>query len=107
MFMPGRHVLRLANPELNFEATKAVQVNAGATASVVVQVPGGRLSVNAVPWANVWMDGMQIGETPIADYPAPIGSHEIVLRHPKLGEQRRTIVVPLGEVARLGVDLRQ
>jgi hypothetical protein len=107
LFMPGRHVLRLSNKELNFEMTRTVQVQPGATASVSVRLPQGSLSVNASPWAEVWLDGAKVGETPMANYPAALGRHEIILRHPKLGEQRRTVVVSLGEPMRVGVDLRQ
>lgn len=107
LFVPGRHVLRLLNRDLGFEITKTVQVQPGAMARVQVQLPTGSLSVNAVPWAEVLMDGSKIGDTPIANFPAPIGSHEVVLRHPKFGEQRRSVVVSLTSPVRLGVDLRQ
>ena len=107
LFMPGRHVLRLANRDLNVDATRIVQVQPGATASVPVRLPAGSLSVNASPWAEVWMDGAKIGETPIANYAAPLGSHEVVLRHPKFGERRRLVVVAQGQPVRIGVDLRE
>ena len=37
-----------------------------------------------------------IGETPIGNYSLPIGSHEVVLRHPELGERRQTVMVGVG-----------
>jgi hypothetical protein len=104
---PGRHVLRLSNGELNVDATRTVQVQPGATASLALQLPPGSLSVNAVPWAEVWVDGTRVGETPLANFPAAVGSHEVILRHPTLGEQRRTIVVAAGVPTRLGVSLRE
>jgi hypothetical protein len=74
---------------------------------VTVPVPNGSLSVNAVPWAEVLLDGKVIGETPIANYAVPPGSHEVLLRNPKFPEQRRTVVVTLTAPLRVGVDLRQ
>ena len=53
----------------------------------------GQLSVNATPWAEVFLDGDRIGETPIANYTTSIGRHDIVFRHPQFGEQRKTVVV--------------
>ena len=107
MIVPGRRALRLANPALGFERVIQVTVEAGATAKVTVPVPNGVLSVNAVPWAEVVLDGRVIGETPIANYAVPLGSHEILLRNPKFPERRQTVVVTLGVPVRVGVDLRQ
>jgi hypothetical protein len=36
-----------------------------------------------------------------------LGSHDIVFRHPDLGEQRHTVIVTLKTPARLSVDLRK
>jgi eukaryotic-like serine/threonine-protein kinase len=107
ILMPGRRTLRLANQELGFERSMGVTVEAGAVARLTVPVPNGTVSVNAVPWAEVVLDGRVIGETPIANLAVPLGSHEIVLRNPKFPEQRRTIVVSLVAPTRIGVDLRQ
>lgn len=107
MLIAGRHVLRLVNQAVGFATTATVQVAAGAVSSVTVDVPNGSLSVNAVPWAEVLLDGVLIGETPIANHSVRLGSHELVLRNPKFAEQRRTIVVSLASPARVGVDLRQ
>jgi hypothetical protein len=107
MIVPGRRALRLANPALGFERVVEVTVEAGATKKVTVPVPNGVLSVNAVPWAEVLLDGRVIGETPIANYAVPLGSHEILLRNPKFPERRQTVVVTLATPVRVGVDLRQ
>ena len=107
MLMPGRRALRVANPALGFERVIQVAVEAGATSAVTVPVPNGSISVNAVPWAEVLLDGKAIGETPIANYAVLPGSHEILLRNPKFPEQRRTVVVTLTAPLRVGVDLRQ
>jgi hypothetical protein len=107
MVMPGRRTLRLANAALGFERTMTVTVEAGAAVRMTVPVPNGTLSVNAVPWAEVLLDGRVIGETPIANHSVPLGSHEVVLRNPKFPEQRRTVVISLAVPARIGVDLRQ
>jgi hypothetical protein len=61
--------------------------------------------VNATPWAQVWIDGQSIGDTPIANLPTTIGSHEMIFRHPQLGERRITAVITLKEPARVAVDM--
>jgi hypothetical protein len=107
ILMPGPHTLRLVNTALGFETTSAVTVEAGAAAPLAVRVPNGSLSVNAVPWAEVELDGAVIGETPVANYAVVPGSHELVLRNPRYAEQRRTVVVSLAAPAHVGVDMRQ
>ena len=107
MLPAGSHTLRLVNAQTDFETTARVQIQAGAGTSLPVKLPNGQLSVNAVPWAEVLLDGRRIGETPIANFATQIGSHEIVLRHPRYAEQRRAIVVSVGAPVRVGVDLRQ
>jgi serine/threonine-protein kinase len=61
-----------------------------------VQPPDGRVSINALPWAEVWIDGSPIGETPLANLSLPVGQHEIVFRHPQLGERREMLIVKAG-----------
>jgi hypothetical protein len=63
------------------------------------------VSVNAIPWANVFIDGQSAGETPLGNLSVPIGPHEFVFRHPQLGEQHRVIMVTIREPMRLSVDL--
>ena len=104
---PGRHELRLVSKDVGFDTTRAVQIAPGKTSTVKVDLPAGALFVNAVPWAEVFVDGSKIGETPIANYMLPLGSHEIVLRNPRFAEQRRTVVISLTAPVRVGVDLRQ
>lgn len=107
MLPAGTRTLRLVNAPTGFETTTRVDVQAGVGTRLPVKLPNGQLSVNAVPWAEVFLDGRRIGETPIANFAAQIGSHEVVLRNPRFPEQRRTVVVPVSTPVRLGVDLRQ
>jgi serine/threonine-protein kinase len=65
------------------------------------------MAVNAQPWADVWIDGERIGETPIGNVSVPIGSHEIVFRHPQLGEQVVRATVTAGQAAKVSVDMRK
>lgn len=103
----GDHQIELANEALGFRTTRRVTIASGKTASVRVEMPNGRLNINAVPWADVWIDGERIGQTPIANLARPIGSHEVIFRHPQFGERRTSVTVTVSGTARLGVDMRQ
>lgn len=103
----GRHDLEFSNDTFGYRVTRTVQVAAGQTATVALEPATGTLSVNAQPWGEVWIDGTRIGETPIGNLPLAIGNHELVVRHPQLGERRRTVAVSVNTPARVGIDMRQ
>lgn len=101
----GKHQFDLVNELLEVHLTRSVSVDAGKPTRLSVMVPSGTLSVNALPWAEVFIDGRSIGVTPLGSVAVPIGSHEIVWRHPQLGEKRRTVVVGAQTPARVSMDL--
>lgn len=103
----GRHELQLVSEPLGFSERRTVQVTAGANASLRITVPTVPLSLNAVPWAEAFVDGQRVGETPIGNHPVRIGTHEILFRHPEHGERRQTVTVGLKTPARVSVDMRR
>jgi hypothetical protein len=107
MLPAGRHDLDIINEALGFQERRTVRVDPGQTAIVSLKWPTGNLSLNAVPWAQVFIDGAPVGDTPIANIQVPIGPHEIVFRHPQLGERRTNLTVTTRETTRYGVDLRK
>jgi hypothetical protein len=106
MMAAGDHVFELVNDAFGFRTTRSINVAAQRTTTVRIDVPNGTVSINAQPWAEVWVGGERIGETPIANLSRPIGSHEVILRHPQFGERRATVTVSMKQTARLGVDMR-
>jgi hypothetical protein len=53
----------------------------------------------------VIIDGAGVGQTPIANLPVTIGSHDILFRHPQLGDRRQTVLVTAKGPNRIAVDL--
>jgi serine/threonine-protein kinase len=72
-----------------------------------VELPEVLVNVNATPWAEVWIDGKHVGQTPLARVPVVIGTHEVVFRHPELGEKTVTALIRADVPNRLTADLRQ
>ena len=97
----GTHQLDFINPSLGFRASRPVTFRAGEITTLAVAVPPGRLSVNAEPWAEIWIDNRPMGETPLANLEIPIGEHEVIFRHPDLGERRQNVIVRADTVARV------
>jgi hypothetical protein len=106
MVPTGRHELDIVNEALGLQERRVVQVTAGQVTAIKPNWPTGRLSINAVPWALVFLDGAPLGETPIANARVPVGPHEILFRHPQLGERRASVTVTARETAKVGIDLR-
>jgi len=102
----GTHKLELVNESLGYRGEQAVTVRAGETARLRPSIPSGVLHVNAQPWANVWVDGEPVGETPLANVNVSVGRHEIRFRHPSFGEQVRQVVVSTTEPARVSVNMK-
>ena len=65
------------------------------------------VSVNSDPWSYVLIDGKRIQATPVRSHRITPGRHEVILRNPAAGLERRfEIDVKPGESKRLSVDLR-
>jgi hypothetical protein len=106
MLPVGTHRLEIVSEALGYRSRQEVAIRAGQTSNLRLEMPSGTLAVNALPWAEVWIDGEHVGETPLGNLTRTIGTHEVVFRHPELGEKKQTITVTLREPARIGVDLR-
>jgi hypothetical protein len=92
MLTPGRHELTLSNREFGYSSVQTVEIEPGEERSLNVQ-PMGEMNLNAVPWAEVWIDGQKAGDTPLARLQIPLGTHEILFKHPQHGERRLTVTV--------------
>jgi len=103
----GRHTLKIVNTRLGVQLSRSVDVPAGGAATIKVDVPDGVVNLNALPWAEAWIDGRRIGETPLANIKIPLGDHEALFRHPQLGERRQTFTVTANEPTRVALDLRK
>jgi PEGA domain len=106
MMAAGRHDVELVNEALGFRAARTVQVPPGKVAAISLDLPNGVVNLNATPWAEVWIDGHRVGETPIGNLQVPIGPHEVVFKHPQFGEKRHAISVTLSGPVRLSVDMK-
>ena len=105
--LAGPHDLRLVSAAFNFETSINVEIPAGVGITTRVAAPNGTLSLSALPWANVSLDGRSLGTTPVMNLSVPVGRHEVTWRHPQLGERRATAVVTAKGPVSLVMDLRK
>jgi serine/threonine-protein kinase len=116
-----RAVIALAEPSATIESPRATAAPASTTATqarrVVRRAPAatrsvpravglGTLAVQALPWAELTIDGARDGITPIYRRITE-GTHRITLVHPPTGRRAsRVVTVRSGEVTRLFVELQ-
>lgn len=103
MLSPGRHQLTFSSREMAYKTTQTVEIEPGEESSISL-VPTGDLSANATPWAEVWMNGTKVGDTPIAHMRVPLGTHEIVFKNPKYSDRPITVTVTAAGTAVANVD---
>jgi hypothetical protein len=106
MLPAGTHELEFADAALGFHAKKTFTIVDGRTTAVAIPLDRAPLSVNASPWAEVWIDGTRSGETPMAAVMTTIGPHMVEFRHPELGRKSVPVQVSLKELSRVSVDMR-
>jgi len=89
----GTHDFELVNTALGIHLHQTVTFRPGQVTQLSLEIPRGRISVNADPWAEVLIDNESIGETPLANVDVALGQHAIVFRHPEYGERHESVVV--------------
>jgi PEGA domain-containing protein len=104
MMTAGRHDLRFTNAALAFDDRRRIDVTAGKTSAVRISAPTASVSINAKPWADVLVDGGAFGQTPLANVPLAIGTHQVTFHHPQLGDRSQTVVVSLAGPNRVSAD---
>jgi hypothetical protein len=101
----GRHQIELVNRRFNYRGAITLEVDAGQLTSHTVSLPSGRLRVSAAAGSEVWVEGEHVGAIPVGELVVPIGTREVVVRHPQLGERRQSVEVALGTPAEVSFPL--
>lgn len=65
--------------------------------------------INAIPWAEVYLDGDYLGRSPIGQqHFLPPGEHILLFKHPELGEKRYPLSITAGsEPQRIVVNMNE
>jgi hypothetical protein len=103
MMPPGPHELRLANQPLGFDTVRQVELKSGEMTRLSITPPPSSVTVTANDTAEVWIDGVRAGETPLNGFPVNLGTHEIVVRRASGGGRQFTLTVTVKPVT-LNVD---
>jgi len=66
----------------------------------------GTLTVRTNPYAEVYINGKKIGETPFADVQLPAGTYMVVFKNPSLPPVKKVVTISPGKPVKLNFDLK-
>jgi hypothetical protein len=66
----------------------------------------GYLTVNTVPWSDVFVGGRKLGQAPLAEKEVPAGTYRIVFKNPAFGRRERKVTIRPGDTTKLNLDFR-
>jgi len=99
VFPFGTHTLRVDIE--NYETwSRSITLDAAgysATVSPAEIVTTGRLLIAPEPWADVTVDGVAVGQTPMAPIELEEGEHTVQLANPDYEDQTTTVTITAGE----------
>jgi hypothetical protein len=75
------------------------------TTTTLPAVAQGTVRIRVLPWAEVEIDGVYKGTTPLRPISLPAGTHTLRFRHPDFRPLIKRIIVPAGDEVSLEVDL--
>ena len=99
----GRHQVEVR--AYGARQSRPVEIKPRTTVKLRFQLTGGKLAVNAVPWAEIYFDGKKLGTTPLAVENLPLGPHRLELRRPGYARVVREVVLKAGEPVRMKIRL--
>jgi hypothetical protein len=93
LMSPGRHTVVLENRALGIAERREVDIEPGATATVSLEAAESSLTVTSTVPADVAIDGVPVGPTPVTQTGVRVGTHEITAVDASGDTRRRTVRV--------------
>jgi eukaryotic-like serine/threonine-protein kinase len=105
---PGRLEVEAFDPKLGFSRKETLQAKAGHNPSHTIRIGQGRLAVWVRPYATVFLNGKELGQTPFAPVPVWEGRHTLRLVNAALAKDvSLEVTVKAGEERVVKRDLKE
>jgi hypothetical protein len=99
----GRRRIELVNKRLNYRGEVTLDVASGQTTTHTATLPPGQLRIAGAAGGEVWVEGEHVGTLPLGDISVPLGTREVLVRHPLFGERRQTVEVSYGTTTQVSM----
>jgi PEGA domain len=106
LLAPGQYKVRLVNTHYGYREEAEFAIKPGEISTHTVTLPQGSLRVTTDLGAEIYVEGEHVGTAPVAAIQLPIGTREVLVRHPQLGERRQSVDIILGQPVDLTVILK-
>lgn len=107
ILLSGFHDLRLVNEEYLVDDKRQIYIESGVPLEQELTLGHfGTISINATPWAEVYIDEKYIGQTPIANLRLTVGTYEIRFVNPKYPVKRRNVEIIEGVNTNISVEMK-
>ena len=103
MLPAGPHDVRFENRAFGYVETRHVEVQPGVTTPLSLAAPYTTLTLTTSAAAEVVIDGVSVGQTPLNDYPVQIGTRDVLVKS-AAGNRRLSIPATVKPVV-VEVDL--
>jgi hypothetical protein len=100
----GRHDITLVNSSIGFRLTKPVDIEARQTTGLELRLTPATLSIDVPAETDLSIDGVAVGVGPLSQRAVAPGRHDVVARHPELGERRVRVTLAVGVPVSLKID---
>ncbi len=90
---PGPHTIEVVSQAMGFRETRQVDIKPGEVTAVTIAMPPVAIEVVAPAEAEILVDGQPVGTAPVGRIQVAVGTREILMRHPTLGERRQVVSV--------------
>jgi hypothetical protein len=105
MVPPGSHTVEVVSELLGVRQRHVLDVEPGGVVARTIDLPPGRVTLRAEPWAEVSIDGEPVGRTPLDAVSVSVGSRQILFSHPEFGEKRAVLTVGVSPPIDLHMDM--
>jgi len=103
MLSAGPHDIRFENRAFGFTATRHIEVQPGVTTPLSIAAPYTTLTLTTSAPAELLIDGVNVGKTPLVEYPVQIGTRDVQVKS-AAGDKRLSLVATVKPVV-VEVDL--
>jgi hypothetical protein len=90
---PGPHTIEVVSQSMGFAETRQVDIKPDEVSAVTIAMPPVTIEVVAPAEAEILVDGQLVGTAPVGPLQVAVGTREILMRHPTLGERRQVVSV--------------
>jgi hypothetical protein len=107
LLAPGQYKVRLVNTHYGYREDAEFTIKPGEISTHAVTLPQGSLRITTEAGSEIYVEGELIGTAPVAAIRVPIGTREVLVRHPQFGERRQSVDISLGQPVDLSVILKE